>query len=58
MPDYRTLLYWSPRILTDHNKKNVEFYSSDLPGHYAAVIMGLSESGEPGIQTVYFTVKK
>jgi hypothetical protein len=59
MPDYRTLLYWSPRILTDkQNKKTVDFYTSDLPGNYAAVIMGLSESGEPGIQTVYFSVKK
>jgi hypothetical protein len=59
MPDYRTLLYWSPRIITDdQNKKTLDFYTSDLPGHYAAVIMGLSKSGEPGIQTVYFTVKK
>jgi hypothetical protein len=59
MPDYRTLLYWSPRILTDkQNKKAVDFYTSDLPGNYAAVIMGLSESGEPGTQTVYFSVKK
>ncbi len=59
MPDYRTLLYWSPRILTGkQNKTALEFYTSDLPGHYAAVIMGLSESGEPGTQTIYFTVKK
>ena len=59
MPDYRTLLYWSPRILTgNENKKTLNFYTSDLPGHYAAVIMGLSESGIPGIQTVYFSVKK
>ena len=47
MPDYRTLLYWSPRILTGkQNKKTLNFYTSDLPGHYAAVIMGLSESGD------------
>ena len=59
IPDYRTLLYWSPRILTDkQNKNTVDFYTSDLPGQYVAVIMGLSESGEPGIQTVYFSVKK
>jgi len=59
MPDYRTLLYWSPRILTDgHKGKTIEFYSSDLPGRYAVVIMGLSDNGEPGTQTVYFTVKK
>jgi hypothetical protein len=59
MPDYRTLLYWSPRILIgNENKKTLNFYTSDLPGHYAAVIMALSESGIPGIQTVYFSVKK
>ena len=59
MPDYRTLLYWSPRILTDkQNKKAIDFYTSDLPGNYAAEIMGLSESGEPGVQTVYFSVEK
>jgi hypothetical protein len=59
LPDYRTLLYWSPRILTGkENKRTVDFYTSDLPGHYAAVIMGLSDSGEPGTQTIYFSVKK
>lgn len=59
LPDYRTLLFWSPRILTDkQNKTTLDFYTSDLPGEYAAVIMGLSNSGEPGIQTVYFSVKK
>jgi hypothetical protein len=59
MPDYRTLLYWSPRILTDkQNKTTLDFCTSDLPGQYAAVIMGLSESGIPGIRTVYFSVKK
>ena len=59
IPDYRTLLFWSPRILsTKQNKTILDFYTSDLPGHYAAVIMGLSDSGEPGIQTIYFSVRK
>ncbi|HEX3079195.1 MAG TPA: hypothetical protein VHQ04_01975, partial [Puia sp.] len=59
MPDYRTLLYWSPRILTGkQNNRALNFYTSDLPGQYAAVIMGLSDSGIPGIQTVYFSVRK
>ncbi|HET7002684.1 MAG TPA: hypothetical protein VFI33_15275 [Puia sp.] len=59
MPDYRTLLYWSPRILMgNENKKTLNFYTSDLPGNYAAVIMGLSEAGIPGTQTVCFKVKK
>jgi len=59
MPDYRTLLYWSPRILTGkQNNRALNFYTSDLPGQYAEVIMGLSDSGIPGIQTVYFSVRK
>ena len=59
MPDYRTLLFWSPRVLSDkQNKKILSFYTSDLPGQYAAVIMGLTDSGIPGIQTVFFSVKK
>jgi hypothetical protein len=59
MPDYRTLLYWSPQILTgEKDKKTVDFYTSDLPGQYAAVIMGLAGAGEPVSQTIYFTVKK
>jgi hypothetical protein len=59
MPDYRTLLYWSPRILTGkQNNTTLDFYTSDLPGNYVAVIMGLTDEGEPGVQTVYFSVKK
>jgi hypothetical protein len=59
IPDYRTLLYWSPRIITDkQNKNNLDFYTSDLPGQYVAVIMGLSSFGVPGVRTVYFSVKK
>jgi hypothetical protein len=59
MPDYRTLLYWSPRILTGkQNNTTLDFYTSDLPGNYVAVIMGLTDDGEPGIQTIFFSVKK
>ena len=59
MPDYRTLLYWTPQIITDmKNKKDIPFYSSDLPGKYAAVIMGLSKNGETGSQVIFFEVKK
>jgi hypothetical protein len=59
IPDYRTLLYWSPRIFkNDEDKTTVDFYTSDLPGRYAAVIMGLSKTGLPGSRTVFFTVKK
>jgi hypothetical protein len=59
MPDYRTLLYWSPEISFDtEQKKQISFYSSDLPGKYVLVVQGLSKQGVPGTQEIYFTVKK
>jgi hypothetical protein len=59
MPDYRTLLYWTPQIISDFkNKKDISFYSSDLPGKYVAVIMGLSKNGQTGSQVIFFEVKK
>jgi hypothetical protein len=59
MPDYRTLLYWSPQIKSGSDgKKQINLYTSDLPGKYAVVLQGLSEKGVPGSQVVFFTVKK
>ena len=59
MPDYRTLLYWAPEIKIGlQAKKQLGFYSSDLPGKYAVVIQGLTETGTPGSQLMYFDVKK
>ncbi len=59
MPDFRTLLYWSPQIKSGADgKKQLSFYTSDLPGKYAVVVQGLSEKGVPGSQVVFFTVKK
>ena len=59
MPDYRTLLYWAPEIKSgDLGKKMLSFYTSDLPGQYAAVIQGISENGEPGSKVIFFSVKK
>ncbi len=59
MPDFRTLLYWSPQIKTGPDGKHqVSFYTSDLPGKYAMVVQGLTENGEPGSRVLFFTVKK
>ena len=59
MPDYRTLLYWSPEISFNAElKKQISFYTSDLPGKYALIVQGLSKQGLPGSQVVFFTVKK
>ncbi len=59
VPDYRTLLFWSPQILTGNRGSQViHFYTSDLPGHYAVVIQGIAENGQPGSQVSFFSIKK
>jgi hypothetical protein len=58
LPDFRNLLYWSPDIKTDIEGKNETiFYTSDLPGKYAAVVQGLDPSGRTGSQVLLFDVK-
>jgi len=59
IPDLRNLLSWSPDILTDEQgRKQLSFYTSDLPGHYAVVIQGISATGQPARITSTFSVKK
>jgi hypothetical protein len=59
MPDFRTLLYWSPELKSGADgEKPLSFYTSDIPGKYALVLQGLTDSGVPGSQLVFFTVKK
>ncbi|HMH22110.1 MAG TPA: hypothetical protein VK563_10050 [Puia sp.] len=59
IPDLRNLLYWSPDVLTDEKgKKQLHFYTSDLPGNYAVVIQGISPDGQPARITSTILVKK
>lgn len=49
MPDYRSLLYWAPDIITNEKgKQDINFFSSDLPGMYAMVLQGLTVDGKTG----------
>ncbi|RZA03455.1 MAG: hypothetical protein EOP47_02850 [Sphingobacteriaceae bacterium] len=58
MPDFRTVLYWSPNTYTDNTGKTiVRFYTSDQTGKYIGVIQGISASGKAGLQTFSFEVK-
>ncbi|MEO6550246.1 MAG: hypothetical protein ABIN94_19740, partial [Ferruginibacter sp.] len=58
LPDYRTLLYWSPTILTDSKgKAQAIFYSADLPGRYAIIVQGITEDGSTGSGISWFDVK-
>lgn len=59
LPDFRNLLYWTPKLITNsYGKEQTGFYSSDLPGRYAIVIQGMSEDGRAGSKVAYFDVKK
>lgn len=59
MPDFRSLLYWSPAVVTgkDGNHQSV-FYTSDVPGQYAAVVQGITADGKAGSKTIFFRVKE
>lgn len=59
IPDFRNLLFWSPKLITNSNgKQQSSFYTSDVPGTYAIVVQGISEDGRAGAKVVFFDVKK
>ncbi len=59
LPDFRNVLQWMPAISIPVNgKQALGFYTSDLPGKYAAVIQGISTNGLCGSKVIYFDVKK
>lgn len=57
LPDQRFLLHWEPAIHTDETgKRQVEFFTSDVPGDYVVVVEGLNQDGDAGTGTLTFTV--
>ncbi len=58
IPDFRSLLYWSPQLQTGTDgKQNISFYTGDVSGKYAVVVQGITASGLAGSQTLVFDVK-
>jgi len=57
LPDARHLLYWAPDITVYQENKQLDFYTSDQPGTYQAVIQGISQQGIPVFESCSFTVK-
>ncbi|HEY5406344.1 MAG TPA: hypothetical protein VIJ92_04615 [Ginsengibacter sp.] len=55
-PDYRNVLYWSPEVTTKNGKRDISFYTSDVPGKYIVLIQGISDTGIAGFATATFTV--
>jgi len=59
LPDFRSLLYWSPTVTTDkEGKQQLVFYTSDLPGTFAAVLQGITADGHAGSKTIFFRVRE
>lgn len=49
LPDFRTLLLWTPEIKTnEQGTGKLDFYTSDIPGKYLIVIEGITANGESG----------
>jgi len=58
LPDRRNLLFWDSLVtLKDGEKKQLEFYTSDLTGEYTIVVEGISKDGTCGGTTASFKVK-
>jgi hypothetical protein len=58
LPDFRSLLHWSPTIKTNgQGKTTFSFYSSDMNGRYAMVVQGITADGKTGSTTTFFDIK-
>ena len=58
LPDYRNVLYWSPRILTGADgKSQLSFFTSDVPGKFVLCIQGITQEGVPGSTFTSFEVR-
>lgn len=48
IPDLRSTLYWMPDVPTDKaGKGSLQFYTSDQPGKFVALLQGFNARGEP-----------
>jgi hypothetical protein len=58
LPDFRSLLYWSPSLKTNsQGKGQFSFYTSDVPGVYLVIINGVSADGLTGSTQFSFAVE-
>ena len=59
IPDPRYLLYWNPSLEIDSSStKEIDFFSSDVPGQYRIVVEGITKSGQVIHSSSYFQVNK
>jgi hypothetical protein len=59
LPDFRNVLLWSPNIkIASGASREINFYTSDLPGKYAIQVQGINKNGLSGVNVFTFEVKK
>ena len=59
IPDFRTTLYWNPKVGTESDgKTSLIFYTSDKAGQYIGFIEGNAADGRCGSGVLTFEVKK
>ncbi|QEC51617.1 hypothetical protein EDD80_102138 [Anseongella ginsenosidimutans] len=57
LPDFRSLLFWSPDVRTGRQgAKAISFYTSDIPGNYLVFIQGITPGGHAGSGSFRFRV--
>jgi hypothetical protein len=56
-PDYRPTLFWEPELKFEHEKSNIDFYTSDELADYVVFVEGISKAGKICYGTTNFTVK-
>ena len=44
--DFRPALYWNPNVFFENNEASLQFYTSDMLGHYLVVVEGISKKGK------------
>lgn len=58
-PDFRNVLFWSPNVkINGEKKKELSFYTSDLDGKYYILLQGVSGKGNIISSLATFEVKK
>jgi hypothetical protein len=58
IPDLRTTIYWNPNVVSDSTgRASVEFFNSDGPGNYKAIVEGININGSIGRKIFRYSVK-
>ena len=59
IPDFRTTLYWNPKVNTGlDGKASLTFYTGDKTGQYIGVIEGITTDARSGSSIITFKVEK